>query len=62
MWQLVFFQHNSNLLVGWTFPLTHEEARAGDLACVEIEFILFIGKTDIVSYIYRLTDIFTHSY
>ena len=48
------FQHNSNLLVGWTFSLTPEEARVGDLAkaCVEVKFILFIEKTDLVSYIH----------
>ena len=40
------FQHNSNLLVGWTFSLTPEAARVGDLAkvCVEIKFIPFSAK------------------
>ena len=40
------FQHNSNLLVGWTFSITPEEARVDDLmkAFVEIKFILFIEK------------------
>ena len=58
------FQHNSNLLVGWTFPFTPEEARVGDLVkvCVEIKFILFIEKTDLVSYIHsknRMKNIHT---
>ena len=49
------FQHNSNLLVGWTFSLTSEEAGVGDLvkSCVEIKFILFIEKTYLVSYIHK---------
>ena len=38
------FQHNSNLLVGWTFSFTSEEARVDDLAkaCAEIKFILIV--------------------
>ena len=53
------FQHNSNLLVGLTFSLTCEEARVGDLvkAYVEIKFILFIEKTDLVSYIHNINRI-----
>ena len=50
------FQYNSNLLVGWTSSLTPEEARVEDLAkpCVETKFILFIEKTDLVSYIHKI--------
>ena len=50
------FQHNSNLLVDEHFSLTPEEARVDDLAnaCVENKFILFIEKTDPVSYIHSI--------
>ena len=44
-------------LVGrMNISLTPEEARVGDLAkaCVEIKFILFIEKSDLVSYIESL--------
>ena len=47
------FQHNSILLWGKTFSFTPEETKVDDLikACVAIKFILFIEKTDLVSYI-----------
>ena len=42
------------MLVGWTFSVTPEEARVDDLmkAFVEIKFILFIEKTNLVSNIH----------
>ena len=42
------------MLLGWTLSLTPEEASVDDLAKahVKIKFILFIEKTDLVSYIY----------
>ena len=50
------FKNNSILLLGRTFSLTPEEARVDDLvkACVQIKFILFIEKTELVSHIYSI--------
>ena len=49
------FQHNSNLLLRWTFSLTPEEAMVDDLpkACVtEKIIVMFIENPDLVSNIY----------
>ena len=49
------FQHNSNLLLRWTFSLTPEEAMVDDLAkaCVtEKIIVIFIENPDLVSNIY----------
>ena len=49
------FQHNSNLLLRWTFSLTPEEAMVDDLAKTsdtEKITVLFSENPDLVSYIY----------
>ena len=50
-----YFQHNSNLVLRWTFSLTPEEAMVDDMAkaCgTERIIVLFSENTDLVSNIY----------
>ena len=50
--KIKIFQHNSNLLLRWTFSLTPEEAMVDDLAkaCgIEKIIVLFSENLDLVS-------------
>ena len=59
--KIIIFQHNSNLVLRWTFSLTPEEAMVDDLAkgCdTEKIIVLFRDNSDLVSNIYSLLVVY----